>query len=225
MSFKSSSFSRAHWRRLAAVVLVATSVGSAQATVTIVNTPAAFNAAVGASGSDGFIDLSTAAQTPGPLARAAGAFGYTASTSISTFYGVPADLDAALSSNYAEAVVTFSGFGADVLAVGGNFFSADIDGLAIPGTLVLTAIDIGGNSASRTLVNADAGSFVGFVSELALFSVTLQATQPSPNLPVWAVADNLVLGSALAAVPEPFSGSLMLAGLVSLAFLTRRRSV
>jgi hypothetical protein len=196
----------------------------AQAAVTVVNTPAVFTAAVGASGIDGFIDLSTAAETAGPLSRSAGSFGYTATTSISGFYAVPADLDAALSSNYAEAIVTFSGFGADVVAAGGNFFSADIDGVALAGSVLLTATDIAGNTASQTLNDASPGSFVGFVSDLPLFSVTLQATQPSPDLPVWAVADNFVLASAVAAVPEPFSGSLMLAGLVCLAFLSRRRS-
>jgi hypothetical protein len=202
---------------LALAALLATA-GAAQATITVYTTLASFTAATSAPGTDTYTGFSITGTTPSPITRAAGAYGYTANASTSTFFGAGTTANPWLSTNLALDSITFNTFTGGAQAIGGNFFGSDIAGAFLAGGVTLTATDSSG-TVTQTITGATVGSFLGFVSNTGVTSMTLAAVQGAT--PVWPTVDNLVMAK-VAAIPEPQTYALMLAGLGVLGFMARR---
>lgn len=207
-------------RFLALPVLLCLSVSS-NAALVVYTTEASFLAATTAVGVDNFTGFDINSETPSPIFRNAGAYGYTASASVSTFYGAGTPADPWLSTDRAADTVTFDGFTNGAQAIGGNFFGSDRSGQFAAGSVTLTATDSNGSS-TQTIINASTTSFLGFVSSEAMISLSLSAIQV--NL-LWPTADNLVIAQRLEVndVPEPGSIALVLAGLGIITLRARRR--
>lgn len=206
---------------LAVAALVA-AAGASQAAITVYTSLAAFNAAVGLTGTDTFAGFSITGTTASPVTRAAGAFGYTASTP-GNFFGAGSTANPWLSTNTATDTITFNAFTgpATVVGFGGNFFGSDIAGAFAAGDVTLTATDASGTT-TRTIVGATLTSFLGFVSTTGITSATLASVPPASGAFLWPTADNLVLAGA-GVIPEPGTYALMLAGLGVVGALARRR--
>ena len=223
------TFSRIHaLRPLAAVALLAIA-GQANATITVYTSLAAFQAAVGTTGTDTFAGLSISGETASPLNRSAGSYTYTATGSGNTstsgdnnFWGGGTTANPFLSTNIAGVKITFSNFSNGVVAIGGNFFASNVSGLYTAGGVKLVATDASG-SVTQTIspTGATAGSFLGFVSDGPITSLALNSVIVSSAL--WPSADNLVLANAAAPVPEPQTYALLLGGLGLVGFIAGRR--
>jgi len=216
-----SMISKHMLKPLAAAALLGIA-GASNAAITVYTTLTSFNAAVGITGTDTFAGLSVTGPTTGPLTRSAGAYAYTATVGAasSDFWGSGSIADPSLSTNTATDSIFLSGFSAGVVAAGGNFFSTDVNGSAAVGGVILTAVDFSGASTQLIPVSTST-SFLGFVSNGALVSLTLSAIQTNFLVnPSFASADNLVLASV---VPEPEAYALLLAGLGVVGFVARRR--
>jgi hypothetical protein len=199
---------------LAAAAMMLTAV-AANADIHIFTDQAAFNAAITAPGVDSFDDLSVQLY-PSPLLRSAGAYSYSVA-SFDGLYGAGPAADRWLSNNTATDPMVFSGFSGGVSAFGGNFFGSDIAGAFTPNSsFTLTAAD--GTSVSYTLTNTTTSTFLGFVSDAPLTSVTLTSLGQ-----YWPTANNLTLAMA-APVPEPETYAMLLGGFALLGFARRRRS-
>ena len=187
---------------------------AANADITVYTSQADFLAAVSAPGTDTYDDL-TIAPYGLSLDRNAGAYGYTVSSD-NGIWGAGGPTDYWLSNTTRTDSITFSNFSSGVNAFGGFFFASDIAGQYVPnGDLLLTAAD--GSTLTYTLSGTTQNSFLGFISDSGLSSVTLQS---SPIGNYWPTANNLVL----AAVPEPATYGMFLAGLGFLGVMARRRS-
>jgi len=195
-------------------------LGTAQATITVYTTQFAFLGASGEAATDTFEDLG-AKSFAGPVDRTVGPYGYTASAGTSsTDFRIAGAFNVWLTTAAPEDTITFDGFTGGVSAVGGRFFGSDSAGHIDPGqSLMLTATDASG-SVSQTLVDAHRFSFLGFVSDNAITSLTVSAVQAGGG--VFPTVNNLVLASA-SAVPEPESYALLLAGLAGGFLLLKRR--
>lgn len=186
---------------------------AASADITVYTSQSDFLAAVSAPGIDTYDDL-TVAPRGNSLLRAAGVYGYTVS-SPSGIWGAGSPSDYWLSNGTRTDAITFSNFSGGVSAFGGYFFASDINGEYVAnGDLLFTAAD--GTTLSYTLSGANRNSFLGFVSDSGLTSVTLLS---SPEGSYWPTANSLVL----AAVPEPATYGMFLAGLGFLGVMARRR--
>jgi hypothetical protein len=204
---------------LAAMTLAA---GASQASFTVYTSLAAFNAATTAQGTDTFSGLSVVSATPSPITRTTSvgtAYTYTASAP-GDFFGAGSTANPWLSTNVGTDSITLNGFSSAVVAIGGNFFGSDITGSFTAGDISLVATDASG-STTQTIVGATTASFLGFVSNGPITSLVITAVQPATGF-LWPTADNLVLA---AAVPEPETYALMLAGLGIVSLLARRRRV
>ena len=201
---------------LAALICAA---GASQAALTVYTSQASFLAAVSSPGVDTYTGFSITGTTASPITRAAGAYGYTATASTSTFFGAGTTANPWLSTNLATDSITFDAFTGGVSAFGGNFFASNIAGAFLAGDVTLAATDSLGATSSQTIAGATVSSFLGFVSSGSLTSVVLSAVQT--DVPVWPTADNVTL--AVGVVPEPGTYGLMLAGLGIVGFMARRR--
>ena len=201
---------------LAIAALLASATAS-QAAITVVTSLAAFNAATSAQATDTFAGFSVIVPTPSPITRTAGPYSYTA-TAAASFFGGGTTADPFFSTTQARETVTFNAFTAGVRGIGGNFFASNISGLFTPGSVTLTVTD-GSGTVTQTIANATASSFIGFISDGPIAQMTLAAVQPTSGV-VWPSVDNLVLA---AAVPEPGTYALLLAGLGVVGLLVRRR--
>lgn len=203
---------------LALVALLA-SAGISHAAITVVTSLTAFNAGTAVPGTDTFAGFSIVVQTASPITRNAGPYGYTAGSSAGRFFGGGTTSNPFLSTELAESTITFNSFTAGVRGIGGNFFGSNISGLFAPGDITLTATDASG-TVTRTIIGATTGSFLGFISDGPITQITLASVQPSGGGFLWPSVDNLVLA---AAVPEPGTYALMLAGLGVFGLMVRRR--
>ena len=212
---------------LAAAALFA--AGSAQAAITIYTSQASFLAAVGSPvGVDTYNDLDNTQPLEIPIARTAGSFSYSASAGpLSNFFpagGVAGDIW--LATNNGTDTITLSAFSAGAAAVGGFFFRSGLDGFATStaATINVRAVDSLGATVTRAQINPATTSFVGFVSNGTISSVQVFVGTPGTGtVDVWPTINDLTV--AAAAIPEPESVVLMLAGLGLVGLLARRRMV
>lgn len=219
-------------RHLAATVafacLAAPTTVSAQSTFANFD---AFVAAIGPSGVDDFNDL-LSDFIPGPLARSAGAYSY----SVSSTSGAPLDNlypienpdvagDMWLSLDDALGSLSFGGFGSEVFAIGGRFFATEFDGVFSSMSVRVQASDVMGNSIDELLTPASADAFFGVRFDFALSSLTLSAENGQGPDFFFATANDLVLGEAprTVPVPEPQAAWLLVSGMVALLVVGRRR--
>ena len=214
-------FSKKFALQALAVAALAVSASASHAAFTLVtNSLSAFNAATFAPGTDTFTGFNITGSTPSPITRSAGAYGYTAAASTSSFFGAGTTANPWLSTNNAlDSVLfnTFTGGGASgIKGIGGNFFGSDITGSFSSGNITLVAVDSLGATSTQIITAATVGSFLGFVTNGVITSLTLSAVQ-GVN-PLWPTADNLVL-----AIPEPGTYALMFAGLAAVGAMVRRR--
>ena len=210
---------------LAAAALFA--AGSAQAAITIYTSQASFLAAVGSPmGVDTYNDLDNTQPLAVPIARTAGSFSYSASAGpLSNFFPAGGAGDIWLATNNRTDTITLSAFSAGAAAVGGFFFRSDVDGLATStaATINVRAVDSLGATVTRAQINPATTSFVGFVSNGTISSVQVFVGTAGTGTPeVWPTINDLTIA---AAIPEPESYALMLAGLGLVGFLARRRMV
>lgn len=204
-------FAQATLRRLCLAALFGTSA-AVHADITVYTSAPDFLSAVSAPGVDTFDDLNT-----GPLGASLSrnADGWTYQlTSAGGVVGKGGPGDVWLSAGSASGTLTFDQFSAGVYAFGGNFFASALGGGYVPGgNLVLTAAD--GATLTYQLNGANQYSFVGFISDKALTSVTFGSAAGGAYLPT---ASAVVL-----AVPEPAAYGMFLAGLGFVAVMARRR--
>jgi hypothetical protein len=208
-------------KTLSLAVLLFTAA-AAQADVTVYTDRAAFLAALSASGTDTFNDL-TLSEIGTPLNRTAGAYSYQASAGpVSDFWPAGSAADVWLATQVANDTITFASFSAGVRAFGGNFFGSDIAGVFTPGrTMVLTATD-GTTARTVNLYDTTTATFLGFISSDPLASVTLHS-DGLPGSVYWATANDVAMGM-VSQVPEPGSYGMLLAGLGLVGFVARRRA-
>jgi hypothetical protein len=185
---------------------------AANATITVYTSQSDFLAAVRNPGTDSYDDLAVG-PLPVSLTRSAGPYSYMASAP-NGLWGAGNAPDVWLSTSAQADTITFSNFSGGVSAFGGFFFATDLSGQFQPnGSMVLTDTD--GFSLSYTLNNATENSFLGFVSDAPLATITLAS---APGGGYWPTANNVVL-----AVPEPATYGMFLAGLGFLGLMARRR--
>jgi hypothetical protein len=207
--------------------LVATAAGAAQATVIVYTDQASFLAAVGASATDTFNNLGDGLLN-GPIARGAGDFAYRANVAYTQdLYAVGLGGGVrALSSSNPDGVIVIDHFAASARAVGGQFFGTDFAGAFLPGQSIMLSFTDNSGVTSSSVSNAGLTSFVGFVSDQAIVSLTVSARQGA--LDAWPTVGKLIVADALPLpVPEPGSLALMVGGLCGLLgwrSLARRRS-
>jgi len=204
-------------RKLLAGCAVMVAASAAHADITVFTDRAAFLKAMSGSATDTFDDL-TMKETAGALNRMAGAYSYqvTAGPSDGGFYPSGSGSDIWLTGTMSSDVISFNAFSPGVFGFGGNFFGTDSFGSFMPGrTVVLSAVS-GADSETFTLSNAAQDSFVAFLSDHPLTSVSFQNMENDGTV-YWATANNVVL-----AVPEPATWSMLLGGLGVAALAGRR---
>lgn len=203
-----------------AVATLLGGAGLAQATLTVYTTQFSFMAAVTGEATDTFEDLPGTAAVPGPLSRSVGPYTYTAAEGPNTPTFYTAGLfNVWLSTDNAVDTITFSDFTGGVGAIGGRFFGAQGSGTIARGASILVSATDSDGTTSQTIVDATRFSFLGFVSDGALTSLTVSAIQPGHGS-IFPAVNNLVLASV---VPEPETYALLIAGLAGMGMLLRRR--
>ncbi|GAA5012736.1 hypothetical protein GCM10025794_00940 [Massilia kyonggiensis] len=206
-------------RKLLAACAVSMAAFSAHADITVFTDRDAFLKAVSGSAADTFDDL-TMTEMAAPMSRLAGSYRYqvNAGPSDGGFYPSGSGSDIWLSGTMSSDVITFNAFSSGVYGFGGNFFGTDSFGFFMPDrTVVLSAVS-GADSETFTLSNASRDSFVAFLSDHPLTSVSFHNMEDDGTV-YWAAANNVVL-----AVPEPATWSMLLGGLGVAALARRRRA-
>lgn len=213
---------------LAAALLSLGLASSSQAAFTVYTTQASFLAALSASGVDTFNDL-PGAPVASPLVRTAGAFGYTASAAggpgTGNFFPAGTAADRWLSTDSAADPITFSTFtGGGVTAIGGFFFTSNLAGTAVTGSITLTATDNSGTTTT-TVAGTTPSTFRGFITDGTLTSLQVASVTPVGGANFWPTVNNLTLGTALpvAAVPAPAGLVLLATGLPVVGLVRRLR--
>ncbi len=189
-----------------------------------------FQAAVGSYGVDTYDDLPAFTVVSGPLNRQAGTSGYDVAangTGGSLFFPLEnptASSDVWLSTEDADAGMTFSGYGAEIRAVGGRFFATDLDGFLSGTDIVFFAQDIDNNIVQRTWAPQSADEFFGALFDFPIRSLRITAVnEPLSSDAYFATANDLVLAEARAPVPVPEPSTLLLVAVPLLLLLARRQ--
>jgi hypothetical protein len=194
---------------------------SAHADITAYTSQADYLAAVGTTGVDTFDDLSLW-NYPTPAPRQAGAFAYTVTAGPLSpeYWGASDDhQDWWMSTGYSHNPLTFGGFAPGIVGAGGFFFGSWYDGTSLPiDAIQVTATDSTGATLTWTIESPDMSSFVGFVSDTQLTSITVW----KDNIPDSFVTVN-DLHLSVAAVPEPATWGMLLGGLGMLGLAARGR--
>ncbi|MDP3669802.1 MAG: PEP-CTERM sorting domain-containing protein [Telluria sp.] len=189
---------------------------AARADIDVFTTRASFLAAVAGTGTDTYNELAVASFGTS-LYRMAGSYSYSAGTGpSSSFYTAgKAGGDVWVSTNNAFDTITFSNFSAGVHAMGGNFFASDVNGAFFPNASVVLSASDGSTTRTLTLGSTTPNTFLGFVSSNPLAFVQLGTGGGY----YWPTANNVIL----AAVPEPGAYSMLLAGLLMMGSIVKRR--
>jgi hypothetical protein len=194
-----------------AVLLCASS--ASHGAFTLYTSQAAFSAAIASPGIDTYAGFSITATTLSPINRSAGAYTYTAAAP-GDFFGAGTTANPWLSTNTATDTITVNALPASVRGIGGNFFASNIAGAFLAGDVTIAVTDAGGTT-TQTITGATTSSFLGFVSDGSITSLTISAVQTAS--PVWPTVDNLTMGvtAAVAAPPQfayaPVAGSTIAA--------------
>lgn len=202
---------------VAAVLLAA---GSAQAAVDVYNDEASFLAAIANYATDTFDDLMPGQSYDGPLVRSAGDVSYTVSTAPNSpiLYGAGSSGDAWLSSNVAADFIIFEGFSMPVYAIGAYAFASDISGNFQGSGLTAARVTTAEGQTVDFTFRAGVDNYFGFVSDTPITMFEIKTFFGQRN-PVWPTVDDLTV----AAVPEPGTYAMLLAGLAAVGFMARRR--
>lgn len=203
-------------------ILAAATLGGVAHAATVFTSQAAFDAATSAPGVDTFTGLSITGTTSSPITRSAGAYSYSAAVDTTSFFGAGTTANPWLSTNTATDSITFYGFAPTISGIGALFFGSDIDGLFRSGNIALSLVDSSGVT-SFTIIGATTSSFVGFVSDGTITSLTVSAIQSGSTV-LWPTVDNLTLAQGLtSAVPEPSTWAMMILGFAGVGYMTYRR--
>ena len=193
----------------------------ANAAITAYPTQAGFLGAVSAPATDTFNEQPLNDGPIFPYVASAGSYGYTAEAQFDGIYFVGSVSDVLLSTNSPGEFVRFYDFVTPVYGIAGQFFGTDFNGNVLPGlSVTLQAFD-GVSTLTRILTNTNASSFMGFVSDRPLVHLAVLVAQPTSG-EAFTTVNNLTLGVA-AAVPEPTTYGLWLAGLAATALVVQRR--
>jgi hypothetical protein len=109
--------------------------------------------------------------------------------------------------------------GASFNAIGGDFFTSDDNWKKNGGALTIAVTDNSGTQ-TFTLSSTSPTSFVGFTSDSVIQKIVLTSIGANS----YVTLSNLVGGTTVAAVPEPGSYAMLLAGLGMMGLMLRRRT-
>lgn len=152
-----------------------------------------------------------------PLSFAGNGFAYDISNPDGLYSTTPVGSDVALTTNLSGQAIVITITSGLVTAIGANLYGSDVSGLYTPGSIV-AMLD---NGETLTLAPPDAGGFVGFLTGSPIVSLAIYPE--NFDSAYWPTLDNLIVGQAATAVPEPATAVLLLAGALTAGFATRRR--
>jgi hypothetical protein len=212
--------------RSATLALLALAAGASQATILVFTSQSSFAAAIAgfASGTDTFEDLIVGQVYETPLSRAAGDYGYSvnAGPDSAAVDGAGSATNRWLQADVFSDTLTFSGFTQPTYAAGAFVFGSDAAGRFVRNRRIsVTATNSAGDlSRPSTLTRTTQTTFIGFVSDSPLTSVTVRAVQTRGGATAFPTVNDFILASP---VPEPKTYALLLAGIGVVGFIARRR--
>jgi len=211
---------------VAASAILLFAASAANAALTTYTSQSAYLAAVGSTGVDTFDDLDLDPYAT-PFPRTAGDIGYVATTgpgNPNAFGASDDDYDWYLTPARRTDSMTFASFDQPIAGAGGFFFGGDIAGYTVIAPWILvTATDSTGATLEYTLENPLRDTFLGFVSDAQIVSLSVSAgDQPGEDgYGIWPTVNDLHL--SVSAVPEPGTYAMLLAGLGLLGWTARRK--